>query len=264
MVKDNLIALQSLNEQNRERFLNLYKNPLKDTPIVEFSFQRFFIGGEHISLFSHKEFSHYYFSYRNDLGCTFSESIKNLKPNQLKFFLWPQTTADPVFERIYNFGIYCGMTIYLRIGNYVNAYHFSGDPKYDVVNYYLNNMTFLINFTLSFEKKICSFFDFDDHEVRGQHRGPFILDSFNDQKNNKSSNIFLIGDKEIHFTQQEMKCYDLLATGYSAKGIAKQLKISPRTAETYIYNIRMKNNNISKDQLIEYYHLYIKPNRFSY
>src|SRR3990167_7040868 len=93
--------LKEYNTQNYGKFSGIIKEEIKNIPIREFSFQRFYVGGKHLSLFSHINFSLYYFEERNDLGKTFHEQIKNLTENEYHFFLWPSVeTNDFVFSNI--------------------------------------------------------------------------------------------------------------------------------------------------------------------
>lgn len=52
-------------------------------------------------------------------------------------------------------------------------------------------------------------------------------------------------------TNREQECLTLTVKGYSAKVIANQLKLSPRTVEEHLKNIRLKLNVNSKQQLIK-------------
>ncbi len=55
----------------------------------------------------------------------------------------------------------------------------------------------------------------------------------------------------INLTHREIECLQLTVNGYSAKAIAKQLKLSPRTVEEYLKNIKFKFDVSTKQQLIQ-------------
>lgn len=50
----------------------------------------------------------------------------------------------------------------------------------------------------------------------------------------------LIKSKEIKLTQRERECLHYLSVGYSAKKIGQELKISSRTVEIHIANMKRK------------------------
>lgn len=63
-------------------------------------------------------------------------------------------------------------------------------------------------------------------------------------------NIFNNQIDGINLTKQEHQCLRLLIKGGTNKTIAKILKISPRTVESYLQNVKIKLNVHSKSELI--------------
>lgn len=55
----------------------------------------------------------------------------------------------------------------------------------------------------------------------------------------------------IALSKRELECLNLTVKGYTAKKIARELQISHRTVEEYIYNMRVKVGASSKAELIE-------------
>lgn len=55
----------------------------------------------------------------------------------------------------------------------------------------------------------------------------------------------------ISLSTRELECLQLTVKGYTAKRIARELNISHRTVEEYLYNIRIKAGAGSKAELIE-------------
>lgn len=53
------------------------------------------------------------------------------------------------------------------------------------------------------------------------------------------------------FSPRERQCLELTIRGFSAKQIGQQLRISYRTVEEYLYNLRMKVGAHSKSELIQ-------------
>ena len=56
----------------------------------------------------------------------------------------------------------------------------------------------------------------------------------------------------IEFTARELDCMRLLTKGYSMKMIAQELRISPRTVETYLVHIKAKTATHTKGELVKF------------
>jgi len=64
---------------------------------------------------------------------------------------------------------------------------------------------------------------------------------------------YSLGDKfpELYLSQREAECMLQMLRGKSMEGIAKYIKLSPRTVEYYIKNIKKKLGCRTKFELIE-------------
>lgn len=256
---NNYKNLKEYNSQNYDKFIYIINELFKSTPIKEFSFQKFYVGGTHLSLFSHKEFSLYYFDERYDLGETFCNTIKGLNNNKYYFFVWPSPEInDVIFNNIYRFNIYGGLSIYKRMNDYVETFHFAGTPGVDMINFYINNKQFLISIVENFITKANDLIDIKDNSILGFHTGQYILDSFNDTSPLKRKSVVYINGKEISMGPQEFRCFKLLAKGFSTKWIAKELEVSPRTVETHLNSIKLKCNVWGKDAMVDLFHKIIE------
>jgi DNA-binding CsgD family transcriptional regulator len=256
---NNYKNLREYNRQNHDRFIYIINELFNNTPIKEFSFQKFYIGGSHLSLFSHVAFSLYYFDERHDLGETFYNTIKNLKENQHHFFIWPSPEVnDFVFNNIYRFNIYGGLSVYKRTKNEVDAFHFSGEVGIDMANFYINNRQFLLNVIDYFLNIAKEMIDVEDKSILGLHTGQYILDSFNEPCSLKKSLPFYANGRQVTIAPQELKCLNLLAKGFTTKWIAKELGLSPRTVETHLNSVKLKCNVWGKDAMVDLFHKVIE------
>jgi DNA-binding CsgD family transcriptional regulator len=57
--------------------------------------------------------------------------------------------------------------------------------------------------------------------------------------------------KGVYLTRREAQCVFYLLKGCTIKDVAKQLKLSPRTVEFYVKNMRLKTGADSKTSLID-------------
>lgn len=72
-------------------------------------------------------------------------------------------------------------------------------------------------------------------------------------KNNKPQNL----TSYANLSPQKINCLHLLATGFSAKEIGEQLKLSRRTVESYLADIRrIYGCRNSKELIAAYYRTY--------
>ena len=67
-----------------------------------------------------------------------------------------------------------------------------------------------------------------------------------------SGNDYIFSKCEKKLTPRELECVFYTLRGRSSKRIAKILKISPRTVEEHINNVKLKFDCGSKDELIEF------------
>lgn len=65
--------------------------------------------------------------------------------------------------------------------------------------------------------------------------------------------MYTLGDRysDIYFTQREAECMLLLLRGYTLANVAKELRLSIRTIEFYVKNMRMKVRCDTKAKLVE-------------
>ena len=77
-----------------------------------------------------------------------------------------------------------------------------------------------------------------------QHLGLLNYDKQLLQQNNTAGN-------DVHLSRRERECLRLTGKGYTAKNIGRALKLSHRTVEEYLGNIKVKFGVKSKSELIE-------------
>ncbi|MBL8676913.1 MAG: helix-turn-helix transcriptional regulator, partial [Alphaproteobacteria bacterium] len=58
---------------------------------------------------------------------------------------------------------------------------------------------------------------------------------------------------ELQLSQREYECLKNLLIGKTMKETAQELKLSPRTIESYLNNIKIKINAHTKSEIIEYF-----------
>jgi DNA-binding CsgD family transcriptional regulator len=156
--------------------------------------------------------------------------------------------------------------------DYVEWYTFGADiSNMQITNFYVNNFADIINFVNSFKdkaKKIIkkvslmptSAFPLprDDQKIflntaaqKILWKDPVLIELGENYQPKRYE--FFINKVSVVLTRQEYKCVEGLLSGLTAKQIAKQLELSPRTVETYLDNIRTKAQVADRQQLIEFF-----------
>ena len=154
--------------------------------------------------------------------------------------------------------------------DYVEWYSFGADAKNTQINnFYVNHFDEIINFVNSFKdqakniiKKISSLptINFplprDDQKIflnsaaqKILWKDPILIEMGKNYQPKRYE--FFINNLTVVLSRQEYKCIQALLSGLTAKQIAKQLKLSSRTVETYLNNIRNKAQVADRQQLIK-------------
>jgi len=135
------------------------------------------------------------------------------------------------------FGLQYPVDIIDRYCGYYDMFCFATtDSNLDMINYYLNNMHKLKKFIHFFKEKA----------------GELIENSNKISLPDKMLPTFKGLDKsKVFYTNRERECLPYLLQGLTAKQIAKILKLSHRTVEKIILNIKQKHNCQYKSELIE-------------
>lgn len=156
--------------------------------------------------------------------------------------------------------------------DYVEWYSFGADINNTKINnFYVNHFDTIINFVNSFKdqakdiiKKISVMptlgfpLPRDDQKIflndaarKVLWKDPILIEI---NKNYQPKRYeFFINNMKVILTLQEYKCLQALLSGLTAKQIAKQLKLSARTVETYLNNIRHKSQAADRQQLISFF-----------
>ncbi len=63
----------------------------------------------------------------------------------------------------------------------------------------------------------------------------------------------MITQQKVIISKREFECLSHLSKGFTAKEIARELKLSPRTIEYHIHRIRLKTDLHRKSQLVRFF-----------
>ncbi|MBX9702988.1 MAG: helix-turn-helix transcriptional regulator [Silvanigrellaceae bacterium] len=237
--------------------------------IKYFRYTRTFDDGSYFSLGSNLSYMQYYFQNIQSLGEVFGPLIASAPETSYYSFLWPESLnaslkyEDSIFPILQEFNIWNGVTLYKRAKDFTESWNFAGNKEdNNLKQLYLNNLPLLKNFTKYFIEKATDLIDCSDIQKLAFFKSPVTYNSPLDILSNKEkANSFLEATKREQFyvtgknkcviiSNRELDCLRLFARGRTMKEIAKNLNLSPRTAECYINNIKLKTGIHYKSALI--------------
>jgi DNA-binding CsgD family transcriptional regulator len=146
-----------------------------------------------------------------------------------------------------HFAIAHGIYLIRPNDGFTEFFNFASTPEnHNIINFYLNNIDFL--------KKFSDFFKDKAQAIIKQSEQYKIITPFHDIAIKPCQSVDLtqieLAAKKIKITSRQSECINLLLKGATAKEIAKRLKLSNRTIESYIDNLKTKFHAHNKTDLI--------------
>lgn len=238
--------------------------PLKSLNIDYFSHVKIDVQNRFSAICNNPDFCKYYYDNKH-----YNADIHMGKDHCLgDFILWDALSFDNksaiLAEEAKAFGVKHVFTIIEKNQNDVNYFHFASNLDSMQINqFYLANIDLLKLFTLHFKENISKSnalkygydlkFDLDetssefalkiDESFNNFNRSTFLANLKHQTHSSGSHTNRLVllhkeTNKPVSLTKQQERCMRLLMTGQSAKQIAFNLNISPRTAEHHIAIIK--------------------------
>lgn len=141
-----------------------------------------------------------------------------------------------------------------KIKNGYEVFGFAGSAGDDAVNeFYLNSQTFLSQFTYYFKDKARELIKLARHKENLIQISPGNLPSEEEPLQEKSEFLvrryYLDSKLSNYITKREFDVLILSLRGYSSKEAARQLKLSPRTVESYMLSCKSKLHCMTKKEL---------------
>lgn len=169
------------------------------------------------------------------------------------------TPITPHEKILFENGLWNFLLVYERTENEGTFTFFGTTPENSgVINYYLNNSEAFDHFSLYFKEKIFPFLEMKEDRCIQLSTSAFdalknedsVVQNF--YKQTEISKYYL-GEAfgNLTLSKREAQCLYYLFRGQSAKEIAKNLQLSPRTIESFIETIKRKTGIHNKTKLIE-------------
>lgn len=230
--------------------------PLFNTsPIKAFCYVRFYKDNTSFGILTSKKWLIHHFSLRYDLGPP--KHLVNFNKAKSSCIISENETNSLDMLKSYHYALNLAYPFYTLENNkdYIDMYMYCLDASLNSssgVNFYLNNVEVLEKFNLYFKHKASNLIDNCDRNrmVLSKEAIPSFMK--NDQHINYNLveyNVRFDNDRNENrynklqlLSNRESECVKFILQGYSAKEIAKELAISYRTVETFIFRIKGKYN----------------------
>lgn len=228
--------------------------PLNILHVDFFSYTRFYFDGTSISLLTHTNW--YNFFLKQEVPG--SVNVFNLKTG---CYLWSELfPEEAVIDAKNNFNIDNGIQFTYREKDYVEVFSFGSEPSnHKAMGYFIANIDLLEKFNKYFKKRAVNLID---KAVKSKIIIPEIMRGYQEinagftlglDERRKFLNLIGYDDIIHNLSNREYECLQHISRGMTNKEVARLLRISPRTVETYINKMKDKFDCISKSQLAEIY-----------
>ncbi len=183
-------------------------------------------------------------------------------------FLWSGNLSDPLYNSLYEFNIWNGITFYQNYDSYIEIVAFATTRENtQASDFYINNLDLLDYYKSYFKEKtnhiICSE-NFKKLSKNVQDKIPIFQTNQNTLRKNlkfinetKPNRFYFSGNYEhIYLTRREAETLFYVAQGMSCKRIAIALEngnpdtLSNRTVECHWNSIKSKFKNYTKTEIV--------------
>ncbi len=237
--------------------------PLKIFDISNFAYAKITKDQKLFRIGTHERYTELFFqhdlynrinAYMNLIHCTsFSEEKRTL------FFLWDHT--GPLEKMRMSVDMWNGISFHQITNDYIESWTFGGLlENTELKVFYLNNLGLLKKFFTFFKSAAKDLIDisdknktidivFHDKSQNPYHANPEKVIEFNKKIFSKKY-CFSTGEKEFYLSHREIECLQYKSQGFTAKQIARECGISPRTVETHFNKITLKSGITKINHLI--------------
>lgn len=240
--------------------------PLKNhLGISLFVYFRAFKNDKYLMMSNDPDFNQDYISKIDRGNIFFNEYIDS--ESNYTHILWPKTPDNPCIKSYLSHGYWNGISL-LPNGpkDYFECACFLADKNNESINnFYLKYPQVLEKFVDHFRSSFSNVISINPEDSRLAIFSKGFNDNLPPKNTEDKIHNFLkemninplninIDGKFIKLTKREEQCFELFVQGHSIKTMAKELKLSPRTIEVYLNNLKFKTGLSNRHSLVELYH----------
>ena len=226
--------------------------PLKKFKINYFDYCVFYPDDSGIILTTDQNWVEHYFKNKFHIGATIHHE---------GIHLWTSYIEDKVILDARNgFGKDYGLSVFKKHENCVEYFDIAThENNHGIVDFYFNHLDLLEQFLNYFKYKAAPIIKKANkqrliipQQMKGTPQNEFDIRKQNFLEEIQVNKVFLSSEiNNLYLTKREIETIKIYLKGYSAKEIAKQMSLSPRTIEYHLANIKHKFNAPNKAILFE-------------
>jgi LuxR family quorum-sensing system transcriptional regulator SolR len=231
-------------------------SPLRRHNINYFTYRKFYMDNSRVFLGTRPDWLNIFLSNKMYLRGN-TEAKPQLYKRQA--VLWSTLPNQSIFQAARSIGIDHGIYLMYPGIDYCEIFAFATSPNHPgTVNFYLNNLDVLENFTLYFrDQASCLLEESEKHKIFMPYHDKG-LEVYEKEEMfafcNPNAPYTLLPKRELKISQRQKECMYWLLKGATSKEIAAQLGLSFRTVEDYIGFLKQKFQARNKaDLLIKLY-----------
>ena len=189
--------------------------------------------------------------------------------DQLTPLLWPENPDCLIAHGLRNYGLWHGIAFCKIHHDHLEFWWFIGDlESFGLRDLYIRNQDTLLKFIQFFKVNAADIIRCaggDEYKMGTlkctkllprefpNQAETFTINSFLEELRRKSKYLHKIKPEFTYLTPREQECLSYLAKGDTAKEVARNLEISPRTVETHLKIIKCKTGFHSRSQLVKFF-----------
>lgn len=262
------------NREKLEQFDSVNYPLRKNFNIYLFTYRRLYLDGNLFQITSNKEWINKSLTKGLFISKEIEPKVSQTIESKSKNFLWSGNQGDPLYQALFEFNIWNGITFYEFKEDFIEIFAFATEKEnLQAANFYLNNMDLLKHFRTFFKDQLKHIFFTEDIKSLSINVGnhfqlphpdeQFIKKNMNFLESTQPSRYALTtSTREISLTTREAEVLFQITQGKRAKEIANSLpclcatkngctNISSRTVEAYWERIKDKFSHLPRDKIIE-------------
>lgn len=255
------------NDQLHNRLLDICSVLFDNTEIKTFSFMKLYNSGKKLYLCSNKSWMVHAITNKLYDDVLQYKYVIQSEPEGLQQKLWNSLNKSPLFDALYHFDIWNGVTFYQNYDNSFEVYGFSSSRENEtIIDFYANQSSYIKQFIYHFREKLRRILNLESRrnftllDTKQMHnlqimrkKDDIIVPKVTNLQNSIYAKRYYTGLGEEYLTSQQYNCLRLLAEGKTSKEIAKELALSYRSIEHYLEHIKVKLNLQYKPDLIRFF-----------
>ena len=251
----------------KERFHDICE-PLLRHFDIRVAYLKFLDNDQYLFLnnYDNDQFTHLRLTQIHNDGQFFSQHRQKAKSQKKYYHLWPSVVKeeDLLMQSLYEADIWNGFSIIDPKTDGDEIFSFvTKRSNRDIANFYVNNFDILNYFITYFKSKAFDLIDTSDQrKLASLHKTNSANSvqtdkSFGERVQNFMDEVhidrFAIDTKQgpQHLSKREFDSLSMVAQGKTAKEIANELSISPRTVETYLNKVKHKTGLVLRSDLVQ-------------